>query len=106
MIGPTIRHYAIDVRLGEGGMGTVYRARDHPVHFAPRVRQPVLMVNGEDDFDLPYRTAQLPLFKALGTPEADKKLTVLKGGHMPPEPQLVFKEILDWLDKYLGPVAR
>jgi eukaryotic-like serine/threonine-protein kinase len=77
-----------------------------PVHFAPRVRQPVLMVNGEDDFDLPYRTAQLPLFKALGTPEADKKLTVLKGGHMPPEPQLVFKEILDWLDKYLGPVAR
>ena len=77
-----------------------------PVHFAPRVRQPVLMVNGEDDFDLPYRTAQLPLFKALGTPEADKKLTVLKGGHMPPEPHLVFKEILDWLDKYLGPVAR
>jgi cephalosporin-C deacetylase-like acetyl esterase len=77
-----------------------------PVHFAPRVRQPVLMVNGQDDFDLPYRTAQLPLFEALGTPKADKKLVVLPGGHMPPEPQRVFKEILDWLDKQMGPVAK
>jgi serine/threonine protein kinase len=28
MIGSTLLHYAIDARLGEGGMGTVYRARD------------------------------------------------------------------------------
>ena len=77
-----------------------------PVNFAPRVRQPVLMVNGLDDFDLPYRTAQLPLFEALGTPKADKKHVVLPGGHIPPEPQLVFKEILGWLDHYLGPVTK
>ena len=64
----------------------------------------VLMVNGEDDFDLPLRTAQVPLFNALGTAEADKRHVTLKGGHMPPEPQLVFKEILGWLDKYLGPL--
>ena len=73
-----------------------------PVNFAPRVRQPVLMVNGREDFDLPYETAQVPLFKMLGS--ADKHHVVLEGGHIPPKPQLVYKEILDWLDKYLGPV--
>ena len=75
-----------------------------PVHFAPRVRQPVLMVNGRDDFDLPLRSAQIPMFHALGTAPADKRHTVLEGGHLPPAPQLVFREILDWLDKYLGPI--
>ena len=77
-----------------------------PVNFAPRVRQPVLMVNGREDFDLPYDTAQVPLFNTLGTPAADKRHAVLEGGHIPPRPQLVFKEILDWLDRYLGPVSR
>ncbi|MEO6222197.1 MAG: hypothetical protein ABIP90_03030 [Vicinamibacterales bacterium] len=77
-----------------------------PVHFAPRVRQPVLMVNGRDDFDLPLKSAQIPMFNALGTAQADKRHTVLEGGHLPPAPQRVFREILDWLDKYLGPVAR
>lgn len=77
-----------------------------PVNFAPHVRQPVLMVNGRDDFDLPYATAQVPLFQALGTPATDKRHAVLEGGHIPPRPQEVFKEILDWLDRYLGPVQK
>jgi formylglycine-generating enzyme required for sulfatase activity/dienelactone hydrolase len=77
-----------------------------PVNFAPHVKQPVLMVNGRDDFDLPYATAQVPLFQALGTPAADKRHAVLEGGHIPPRPQDVFKEILDWLDRYLGPVQK
>lgn len=81
-------------------------AESDPVNFAPRVRQPVLMVNGREDFDLPYDSAQVPLFYALGTAPADKRHAVLEGGHIPPKPQLVFKEILDWLDRYLGPVAR
>jgi formylglycine-generating enzyme required for sulfatase activity/dienelactone hydrolase len=77
-----------------------------PVNFAPHVRQPVLMVNGRDDFDLPYETAQVPLFQALGTAPAEKRHAVLEGGHIPPRPQEVFKEILDWLDRYLGPVQK
>ena len=77
-----------------------------PVNFATRVRQPVIMVNGRDDFDLPLRSAQIPLFNALGTAPADKRHAVLDGGHLPPTPQLVFREILDWLDKYLGPVGK
>jgi eukaryotic-like serine/threonine-protein kinase len=77
-----------------------------PVNFTPRVRQPVLMVNGRQDFDLPYESAQVPLFKMLGSPPNDKRHIVVEGGHIPPRPQEVFKEILDWLDRYLGPVLK
>src|SRR5205085_2239864 len=57
-----------------------------PLNFASRVKQPVLMVNGRDDFDLPYASAQVPLFNMLGTPAADKRHAVLEGGHIPPKP--------------------
>jgi dipeptidyl aminopeptidase/acylaminoacyl peptidase len=93
--------------LLSGGFETwTIPAETDPVNFAPRVKQPVLMVNGREDFDLPYDTAQVPLFNMLGTAPADKRHAVLEGGHLPPRPQAVFKEILDWLDRYLGPVAQ
>ncbi len=75
-----------------------------PVNFAPRVRVPVLMVNGRDDFDLPYATAQLPMFRMLGTPAAEKRHALFEGGHIPPHPQEAIKVVLDWLDAHLGPV--
>ena len=43
------------------------------------------------------------MFHYLGTPEKDKRHAVLEGGHIPPYDQMV-KEILDWLDRYQGPV--
>jgi formylglycine-generating enzyme required for sulfatase activity/dienelactone hydrolase/predicted Ser/Thr protein kinase len=92
------------VLLSGGFESWAIPAETDPVNFAPRVRQPVLMVNGREDFDLPYETAQIPLFKALGSAAGDKRHAVLEGGHIPPRPQLVYKEILDWLDRYLGPV--
>ncbi|PYR60131.1 MAG: hypothetical protein DMF85_05980 [Acidobacteria bacterium] len=92
--------------LMSGGFETwTIPAETDPVNFAPRVRQPVLMVNGREDFDLPYETAQVPLFRMLGTAPSDKRHAVLEGGHLPPRPQEVFKEVLDWLDRYLGPVG-
>lgn len=75
-----------------------------PVNFAPRVKVPVLMVNGRQDFDLPFETAQVPMFNMLGTPAADKRHAVFEGGHIPLHPQEPMKEMLDWLDRYLGPV--
>ena len=51
-----------------------------PVNFVTRVKQPVMMVNGREDFDLPYESAQVPMFKMLGTPEADKRHVVFEGG--------------------------
>jgi dienelactone hydrolase len=77
-----------------------------PVNYTPHVTMPVLMVNGREDFDLPYETAQVPMFKMLGTPAADKKHAVFEGGHIPAKRQEPIKEMLDWLDKYLGPVRR
>ncbi len=74
-----------------------------PVNFAPRVKVPVLMVNGREDFDLPYATAQVPMFNMLGTPGPDKRHVVLEGGHIPPHPQEAMKVVLDWLDAHLGP---
>ncbi len=62
------------------------------------------MVNGRQDFDLPYETAQLPMFRMLGTPPAEKRHVLFEGGHIPPRPQEPMKVILDWLDERLGRV--
>jgi predicted esterase len=73
-------------------------------NFAPRVRAPVLMLNGRHDFGNPYNEMQTPLFHLLGTPEPDKKHVVLDAGHLIP-PRDFIRESLDWLDRYLGPVT-
>ena len=74
-------------------------------NFAPRVHVPVLMLNGRDDFLFPVETSQKPLFEALGTKEPDKKHVLYDGGHgnLVARPDLI-GEILNWLDRYLGPV--
>ncbi|MEI9978984.1 MAG: protein kinase [Edaphobacter sp.] len=73
--------------------------------FAPRMKKPVLMVNGRYDYTFSVEDAQNPLFRMLGTPEADKKHVLLETPHDVTEdrPRLT-KEVLDWLDKYLGRV--
>jgi len=73
--------------------------------FAPRMKKPVLMVNGRYDYTFPLATSQDPLFRMLGTPAAEKSHVVLDTPHDVTEqrPQLI-KEVLGWLDRYLGPV--
>jgi dienelactone hydrolase len=74
-------------------------------NYAPRYRVPTLMVNGKQDFLLPYETNQKVLFDALGTPARDKKLIAYEGGHRNPvtRPDLL-GEILAWFDRYVGTV--
>jgi dienelactone hydrolase len=74
------------------------------VNFAPRVRTPVLMINGRYDSTYPVETSIEPLFRLFGAPEADKKLLLYDSGHVPQPALLWIKEALDWLDRYLGPV--
>ncbi|HVZ78553.1 MAG TPA: protein kinase, partial [Gemmatimonadaceae bacterium] len=73
--------------------------------FAPRLRKPVLMVNGRYDFSFPLDRAQEPLFRMLGTPAGDKRHVVLETPHdvRNDRPALI-REVLGWLDKYLGRV--
>jgi len=73
-------------------------------NFAPHVKIPFLMLNGKDDFRFPLETSQEPLFKAIGTPEKDKRLVKFDGGHDTVTRLDAVKEALDWLDRYLGPV--
>ena len=76
-----------------------------PQNFAPRSTVPTLMINGRKDLGAPVETEILPMFDMLGTPAAHKRLVLLDGGHVPASPKEVIREVLDWLDLYLGPVG-
>jgi eukaryotic-like serine/threonine-protein kinase len=101
---------ALDDRLKVGILlGGGLEAQDSlpeadPFHFLGLVHQPVLMVNGRYDFFFPVEETQVPMFKGLGTPAKDKRHVVLEAGHTPPNDVLT-QEVLDWLDRYLGPSA-
>ena len=90
--------------------GGLYRLPDDwppaavPQNFAPRSTVPTLMVNGKADFGAPVETNIQPMFDMLGTPDEHKRLALLEGGHVPASPNEVIREVLDWLDLYLGPV--
>ena len=73
--------------------------------FAPRTKKPVLMVNGRYDFSFSMAESQDPMFRMLGTAEADKRHVILESPHdvNNQRSQLVL-EVLGWLDKYLGRV--
>lgn len=75
-----------------------------PINFLPRITIPVLMLNGRYDHFFPVQTSQNPMFRLLGTPPARKRHVLYDGGHFVPRTML-FTEVLEWLDRYLGPVA-
>ena len=74
-------------------------------NYLPRNTIPTLMLNGKYDFFFPYESAQRPFYELLGTPENDKKLILYEGSHSVPRLELI-KEVLAWLDTYLGPVEQ
>jgi dipeptidyl aminopeptidase/acylaminoacyl peptidase len=74
-----------------------------PIAYLPRVEIPTLMLNGRFDMDFPLDTVIRPTFDLLGTPGEHKKLLLYDTDHIPPRNEFI-REILSWLDKYLGPV--
>jgi formylglycine-generating enzyme required for sulfatase activity/dienelactone hydrolase len=77
------------------------------LNFLPRVRVPVLMLNGQYDYTFPVDSSQKPYFRWLGTPEKDKRHVLYDAAHdvMVNRTEVV-KEVLSWLDQYLGLVDR
>jgi dienelactone hydrolase len=76
-----------------------------PINFAPRITAPTLMLNGKYDFFYPTETSQLPMFRMLGAAPEHKRRVEYETGHSIPRNELI-KEVLDWLDRYLGVVVR
>jgi len=95
------------VALLDGG----FFETEHPVagmdqaDFAPRLKKPVLMVNGRYDWVFPLAASQEPLFNMLGTAPADKRHVVFDTPH---DVRLrrddLTKEVLAFFDNYLGKV--
>ena len=77
-----------------------------PAKFAGHVKVPTIMLSGIYDAILPYDKSQKPTFDLLGTPAEHKVHKKYPTGHgvvLWPE----FKrDVLEWLDKYLGPVEK
>ncbi len=74
------------------------------INFISRVKQPVLMLNGRYDFFFPLESTQDPFYQLLGSKKDQKKRMLYETGHNIPRNELI-KEILNWLDQYLGPVS-
>jgi cephalosporin-C deacetylase-like acetyl esterase len=72
-----------------------------PINFVTRVKTPVLMLNGQYDIVFPYETGQRPLFEFLGTPAEHKKHIVTPEAHLVSQ-EVLIRETLDWLDRYLN----
>lgn len=92
------------VLLGGGLAPSPTPAEIDSINFAPRAHAPLLMLNGRYDFDQSTEMQAKPMFRLWGAPEKDKRHVIFESGHVPSNLQGVIREILDWLDKYLGPV--
>jgi cephalosporin-C deacetylase-like acetyl esterase len=88
-----------------GGLDDIDRPRPEVdlLNYAPRVKLPVLMLNGRYDLVFPLESSVRPMFQLLGTPPGDKVLRVYETDHGIPRAELI-RESLAWLDTYLGPV--
>lgn len=93
----------VAVLLSGGLLPRVRLPEVDAINFAPRVKIPVLMLNGRHDILLPVNSSQVPFFQLLGTPTEDKRHVLFDGGHTMTRNNIV-KEVLGWLDRYLGPV--
>ena len=73
---------------------------EEPFNYLPRIRQPLLMLSGRWDIDVPLES-QLAMLRLLGTPDELKKHVLFEAGHGALPQRAVVRETLDWFDRYL-----
>ena len=86
-----------------GGLRGRGRPEANQINYITRVKTPTLMLHGKYDTIFPYETSIKPMYDLLGTPDEHKELKLYETDHIPPINDFI-KEILAWLDRYLGPV--
>ena len=90
--------------LEAGGLAGERLPEDAPANFAPHHTAPTYMFNGRYDLLFPVETSAEPFIDLLGTPKQNKALILYDGGHAPPLDSKLKKDMLDYLDRYFGPV--
>ena len=88
-----------------GGVLDVGLPEMNPLNYVSRIDVPLLMLNGAYDTILNYEYNARPMAGLVATPPEDLRLRAYPTDHIPPKAEYV-KEILDWLDKYFGPVTK
>lgn len=74
-----------------------------PLNSLPRIPVPTLMFSGEFDPMVTRGDAE-KYFELIGVPDDEKRHVWARGGHYIPR-DLLIRESLDWLDRYLGPTG-
>jgi cephalosporin-C deacetylase-like acetyl esterase len=97
------RYKAAILQVGALDLEPQARPEVRMLYFTPRIRTPVLMLNGLYDMACPLELDVRPMFEMLGTPAQHKRLVVYPTDHFIP-PDEFLRESLAWLDRYLGPV--
>jgi dienelactone hydrolase len=88
-----------------GGLKWDRRPAANPLNYITRVKTPTLMMSGKYDTSFDLERSIKPMFDLLGTPDEHKELKLYETDHIPPRNEFI-REILAWLDRYLGPVFR
>jgi hypothetical protein len=94
--------------LTDGGLVSVSYERPErdPIHYLPRIKIPVLMLNGRYDVNFPPQQSQEPMFKLLGTDPARKRHRLSDNSHVASLTPERIRDTVGWFDEYLGPVRR
>ena len=80
------------------------RSRKKRRHILGREHTDEVQLNGRYDFFFPLESSQLPMFRLLGTPAAEKRHVIEDGSHFVPRVRMI-QETLAWLDRY-QPIQR